>query len=228
MTAQIQKETRLQQLVAIHRAEAPPPEFCQPIPRKLRWTWFGKAVIVTTLGLVLCTFWVGVQCVRMTNEQIAGNRRVVTESRQYAKKLENSGKKSKAEEICAQTEEIERLGRKSHFLLLLRLAFVISGLLVHVGVTWFVHIRHELHLLRLGKLARATVMGHRRWLVIDSSIELAFTTDHGEHVRRVQPINNAARALFNAGDLVWVIYLPLHPKRARLLGIGTPVAVPVT
>jgi hypothetical protein len=218
----------LSQLSVLHQSTAPPRELSQRIPRTLRWKRSPKLIVgfdVAILVLAISvTIWCSILATRLHNDLVRDIRRGNEHMRHYATQATDPVEKAKAEKSLREGEEFERKWHGLYFGMLTGIflgAFV--GPVVHVCVDWFAHIRPELILLSRGIPVCATVVSKRHWLVV-MQLEVGFTTERGESIRKKQVLHEKEASLFQAGGSVWMLYLPLRPKMARIYGLKSSLA----
>lgn len=218
------REKRRQKLVAMHKSDQPPSELLAAPPRKLRWKRalrFLMAWNVTLLLIALCaSIYFCVLVGRIFHELRSDLPQSEWRARQRAAHAADPEQRQQAEQTLQRYDILNRQLRRLQILVLVTMVVGLIGVpVMHVMVSWFVHIRPELELLRHGTAVRAMVTGHSRWLGFAPRIEFGFTTERGQNTRARQLVGAAESSAFNVGDPVWVLYHPRRPRRAMVYGL---------
>jgi hypothetical protein len=211
------------ELRALHQSAIPPSELLLPIPRKLRWKRMLKFVMwlhVTLLAFVTC---MAIWCVDMEtqfhNDVVQGLRQHSEIVRHEATQKIDSQKRAKIEDSIREDEELLKKWRLLHAGILFAILLgVLACPVANLCMTWFIHARPELILLREGVPVRAAVIGKKSWLLV-TNLLLEFTTERGESIRKKQIVRKAEAPLFPIGALTWMLYSPSRPSRARMYGL---------
>jgi hypothetical protein len=133
-------------------------------------------------------------------------------------------KKAKIDKSIREGEELDRKWHTLYVVMLAvicMMAFVLP--LAHATLNWFIHMRPGLILLRRGIPVRAVVVRKKRWLLA-THLEVGFTTERGESIRKKQILREKESSLFQSGSPVWMLYLPSRPKMACIYGLKSALA----
>lgn len=218
----------LAKLGALHQLATPPRELLLPVPRRLRWKsalkfWVGFDLVLL-VAAICATIWCCMLATRLYNDTVHDIRLGNEKMRRYATQTTDPSKRAKAEKSIREGEELERRWHALHTgMLVVIFLGVLAGPVSHVIESWFLHIQPDLILLREGTPVRGTVVSKKRWFLA-GHLEVGFTTERGESIRKKQVVREKEASLFQAGSPVWMLYLPRRPKRARIYGLKSACA----
>jgi hypothetical protein len=218
----------LSELTALHQSATPPGELLLPSPRKARWKRTLKLLVgfeVMFLMLAVCmAIWGVIAETRFYSDVVRDIRWNTEKMRADAAQSTDPEKAAKIANSLRNDEELLRKWRLLHVGVL---TFIFLGCLTapvgNLCMTWYLHARPELILLRLGTPVRATVASKKRWLLA-TRLEMSFTTDRGESIRKKQILREKEASPFQIGGHVWMLHLPRRPKCARLYGLKAALA----
>jgi hypothetical protein len=228
VAAREREEKYLRTLASLHQSVTPPSELLLPVPRKLHWKRTLKFIVgfdAVLLAFAICMM------IKLCALESTSYKDVATESRRHLESLHREAahtpdleKKAKIEKSIRDDEKFGRRWRLIHVAILVGIfGIVLVGPVTHVTLNWFIHIRPDLILLRSGVPARATVVGRKRWLLA-TYLEMGFTTERGESIRKKQIVREREAELFQAGSPAWMLYCPSRPSRARIYGLRSALA----
>lgn len=228
-SARQRRGKHLQALLAIHQSDQLPPELLKPVRRKIRWKAPLRLMLAVDFAMIvfcLCFciwFWaIARQAANTWTEEVARGERAL---RWRIEQAVEPAARDKADRAIQEYEEQKAQFRRLEIVILTNiLLFAVVFPIVYVVASWFRYVRPELLVLRTGRPARATITRCAHWLGIMRRIEFGFTTEQGAYIRRTQLVGGFEYPLFVAGDSVWVLYLPTHPKRAMVYGLKHQLA----
>ena len=215
-------------LLAIHQSDRLPPELLRPVPRMVRWKKSQRFFVALeiTFALISLCIWIVLwaKLVRMDSEGEKYFSRYEQFLRHRVVQAANPGEREKAELAIHKNAALKtQFHRFDIISFTAGLLFMVVGPITYAVTISFCRVRWVL-LLRDGMPARATITGCSRGLFILSRIELGFTTERGDNVRKTLWVAAHEYSLFAVGDSLWVLYLPHDPKRVLIYGLKSQIA----
>jgi hypothetical protein len=226
--ARKREEEYLTALSALHQSVYPPGELQLPVPRKLRWKRALKLAVAFDAALLVAVICMSIKFCSMEagfySDMATENQRHIEKLRRETVQTTDPERRAKIQKSIRESEDFGRKWRLLNAALLtLILGTVLATPSLHMTLSWFTQIRPELILLRSGIPVRGTVVSKKTWFLA-KRLEIAFTTERGESIRKKQILRDREAGVFSNGSPLWMLYSPSRPTRAKIYGLRSALA----